>query len=260
MSLSVTSFAAPGPSLDTVIVNPMSSPAETVPSSAVLSIFRSGHSTVVESLALSVGWLLDVALATFGYSAHDAAVVSETMCTLIRAAGGEVDRRAVQRRRLAIEQIAGPLSIDQSMPAPMGSGSLSTTPLAVPGPALETVIVKPIGSPAEPCRVVGLLVSATSGHWTSTESSAVTRRRRCRRPPSPSLSISPHDANVVGELMCTDVDASVAEVPNVARQLAARDLRSRPAVAGRSTRLRPALVGSVSDSVTSWATRRARCS
>ena len=38
--------------------------------------------------------------------------------------------------------------IDQLTPAPVGSGSLRVTPVAVPAPVLDTVMVKPIGSPA----------------------------------------------------------------------------------------------------------------
>src|SRR5260370_424396 len=45
---------------------------------------------------------------------------------------------------------AGGTSIDQVTPAPdpAGSGSLTATPVACPGPALLTRRLKPIGSPA----------------------------------------------------------------------------------------------------------------
>src|SRR5260370_28477991 len=45
---------------------------------------------------------------------------------------------------------AGGTSIDQVTPDPdpAGSGSLTATPLAVPGPVLLTLMVNPIGSPA----------------------------------------------------------------------------------------------------------------
>src|SRR4029079_4249456 len=42
--------------------------------------------------------------------------------------------------------------MDQSAPAPPGSGSWTLTPVAAPGPALESVIVKPIVAP----RLTGL--------------------------------------------------------------------------------------------------------
>ena len=48
-------------------------------------------------------------------------------------------------------QFAGPDAIDQSTPLPPGSGSLMTTPLAVPVPAaplFDAVTVKPICEPA----------------------------------------------------------------------------------------------------------------
>ena len=53
--------------------------------------------------------------------------------------------------QLGVTSPVGPESIDQETPAPepAGSGlSSRTTFFAVPGPALETVIVKPMSSPA----------------------------------------------------------------------------------------------------------------
>src|SRR5687768_3967399 len=52
------------------------------------------------------------------------------------------------------------------MPDPAGSGSLSVTPLAEPGPLLVTVIVKPIGEPAFTEAASAVFVIARFGHWT----------------------------------------------------------------------------------------------
>src|SRR5436305_576163 len=51
-------------------------------------------------------------------------------------------------QRVGVSAPAGPESFDHPASVPAGSGSFRVTPLAVPGPLLVTVIVKPSGSPA----------------------------------------------------------------------------------------------------------------
>ena len=65
-----------------------------------------------------------------------------------------------------IEQPALAGLIDQLMPVPMGSGSLSVTPVAVPKPVFDTVIVNPIGSPALTDAASAVFVICKPGHCT----------------------------------------------------------------------------------------------
>ena len=68
-----------------------------------------------------------------------------------------------------IEQLAGPDSIDQSTPEPLGRGSLKETPVAVPVPAallLEAVTVNPTSDPADTVALSAVLVRVRSGQTT----------------------------------------------------------------------------------------------
>ena len=65
-----------------------------------------------------------------------------------------------------IEQLAGPDAIDQSTPEPLGRGSLSNTPVAVPVPGallLEAVTVNPIALPADTVELSAVLVRVRLG-------------------------------------------------------------------------------------------------
>src|SRR4051794_31327614 len=76
-----------------------------------------------------------------------------------------------------IEQVPGPAYaglIDQSIPVPPGSGSLSVTALAVPGPEFDTVIVKPIGLPALTVDESAVLLIARFGQLTVVDAFAFT--------------------------------------------------------------------------------------
>src|SRR5947209_314699 len=77
---------------------------------------------------------------------------------------------------LAIEQLAAPLppSMLQTMSVPVGSGSLSATLVAVPGPVLLTVMPKPIGEPALTDALSAVLVMCRLGHTTVVEAEAWT--------------------------------------------------------------------------------------
>ena len=54
----------------------------------------------------------------------------------------------------------------QLVPASVGSVSVTTTPLATPGPLLVTVIVKPIGSPADTDAASATFSMSIEAHWT----------------------------------------------------------------------------------------------
>src|SRR6516164_10360170 len=69
-----------------------------------------------------------------------------------------------------IEQPCFAGSTNQLMPelfGPVGSGSFNDTPVAVPGPALLTVIVKPMSSPALTTGLSAVFVSVSVGQLTS---------------------------------------------------------------------------------------------
>ena len=76
-----------------------------------------------------------------------------------------VDART--RFPLLIDQPVDAGEIDQLIPVPVGSGSLTPTLFAVPGPAFDTVTVKPIGFPAETVAASAVLVIERLGHWTT---------------------------------------------------------------------------------------------
>ena len=79
---------------------------------------------------------------------------------------------------LTIEQPLTAGLIDQLMPAPVGSASLSVTPVAVPGPLLFSVIVKPMLLPAFTLAASAVFVICRLGHCTVTDALAVTGRSR----------------------------------------------------------------------------------
>jgi hypothetical protein len=73
---------------------------------------------------------------------------------------------------VVIEQPARAGLIDQLMPDPPGNASVNVTDFATPGPALETVIVNPIGVPALTDGASAVLVIDRFGHCTVTEAVA----------------------------------------------------------------------------------------
>src|SRR6185295_237119 len=120
----------------------MLSPASTVAASAVLVTDRSGQLTVIstapEELLAVLASLVAEALAVLLTGPQFAEVVGDEMCT-VTLPGASVP----------MLQVSVPAVIEQLPPAvppstvqlkPPGSASVRTTPLAVPGPALLTVI------------------------------------------------------------------------------------------------------------------------
>src|SRR5437016_3226374 len=144
---------------ETAIVNPMSSPAFTVAASAVFVTDKSGALHAMWAEAWASGALSAVAIAVLSYLVHSSTDVLAVTCRLKllpdpRSTGSHLSSwlpTAPVIAQFGVTSPVGPESIDQETPAPepAGSGlSSRTTFFAVPGPALETVIVKPMSSPA----------------------------------------------------------------------------------------------------------------
>src|SRR6266571_9415070 len=149
-----TPVAVPVPSaslLLAVTVNPICSPAATVSASATLISHAAGHWTVVVASAIPPGALLAVRVASFEYTPHLPNSVALVTCTVKLSPGP----RSPTSHSSVPSVIAHAPSIDsdsivQLTPEsgePIGSGSLSKTPCAVPvscSSALLTVTVNPI--------------------------------------------------------------------------------------------------------------------
>ena len=149
VSVRVTSFAVPGPSLVTRIVNAAVSPASIVPWSAVLSTVTFGQATVTDALSESDPSFDVVTLAVLSTAPHVAAVVGEVRCTCLLAPEARVPKLQVRTPAVSEQPESLPAaSIVQFRPASVGSVSLTVTPEAEPAPLLVTVIRNPIGSPA----------------------------------------------------------------------------------------------------------------
>src|SRR5213078_204401 len=76
-SFSVTAVALPRPELDTMIVNPIWLPAETVAASAVLETCSDGHWTVTEAVEVSPPSLPEETVAVLDPRAQSSLVVAE---------------------------------------------------------------------------------------------------------------------------------------------------------------------------------------
>ena len=164
-SFSVTPWASPLPSFQTVIVKPIGSPTFTDAASAVFRMWIAGALTQIAAESSSDPSLVVVTsrccrpVRSPRQSPPVAAVVPETMCTVKVLAAWVVPAGTVtgpqDRTPARIAQVlfqpAPCDSIDQSRPAFVGNVSLSVTPWASPLPEFQTVIVKPICSPAFTC-------------------------------------------------------------------------------------------------------------
>jgi hypothetical protein len=123
------------------------------------------HCTVVDALAVSVGWLGADSVAVFGYWPQLDAAVGLVTCTLADAPDAMLPK--LHESVLAPIEHA-PLAglIDQLIPEPVGSGSDNVTALAVPVPVFIAVIVNPMGSPALTVAASAVFVSASAGQFT----------------------------------------------------------------------------------------------
>src|SRR6476619_4273170 len=104
--------------------------------------------------------------------------------------------------------------MDQSMPVPPGSGSLTVTPVAVATPlALLTVIVNPICEPADTEAASAVLLNETFGHVTVVDAVASDGLVPFVSDAFAVLSYFLHDAAVVGLVMCALVLVPTARSP-----------------------------------------------
>src|SRR5439155_1764879 len=148
VSVTVTPWAVPSPLLVTSIVNPMLSPAVTVPWSGVFVIAIAGQFTVIVAVdrlspTLATDSFEAATTAVFGSVPQSVASVAPVTCT-VRVAPSARSPKAQVRTPAAIEQ-----SAESSLQTiPVGSVSVTVTPEAEPAPLLVTVIRNPIGSPA----------------------------------------------------------------------------------------------------------------
>ena len=131
-----------------MIVNPIRSPADTDEASAVFSMLMSGHWTTTVPVSDTGSPLLESAVAVLAIVAHDAAVVGEEICT-VRDWPSARSPKLHDSTPAVIEHAATSGASDHTSPALTGNVSVSVTPVAVPGPVLETVMVNPMAVPAE---------------------------------------------------------------------------------------------------------------
>src|SRR5205823_1440632 len=156
-----------------------------------------------------------------------------------------------------MEQLPAPVppSMLHDVPALVGRASKSATPFAIPGPPLETVIRKPIGSPALTEDASGVFVTDSPGACTTTLAEALS---------DPSFDVlteavlstgeSAGVADVVPEEMCTVSEAPEAMVPKL-HERAPATIEQLPAPVPPSIdQLNPASLGRVSETVTPLAT------
>src|SRR5262249_17333613 len=156
-------YASPTPSLVMVIVNVAAWPAMSGPFPD-FTTSRSGHWTTTESVERSspvadAGSLVADTVAVLGTVPQCAGSGTPDRGTTKVAPGGSVPI-VHDRTPAVIEQLV--LSSLQVIPP--GRVSVRVTPAAVPGPALLTVRVKPIGSPALTGLASASLRTLMSGH------------------------------------------------------------------------------------------------
>ena len=120
------------------------------------------------------------AVAWFGYAPQLAFTVALETCTkaLAEAAMSPNEQLSVcDGADPLIEQEPGPLYaglIDKLTPVPQGSGSLNVTPVAVPGPVFDTVMPKPMLSPALTSAASATFWICKPGHCTVVDAPART--------------------------------------------------------------------------------------
>ncbi len=168
----VTPFAVPSPSLLTTMVKAAVSPALMVPLSAVLRTVTSGHRTSVESESSLLpralaGSLVALTSAVFSIVPQLSPVVGLEMWTVLMALWSMVPK-SQESTPLSIAQSAAPVppTMLQLRPESDGRVSVSDTFAAAPSPMLDTVMVKPMSSPALTDSSSAVLTTFTSGQST----------------------------------------------------------------------------------------------
>src|SRR5689334_2010456 len=112
-----------------------------------VTVIEGRQRTVSDALAFDGAVpLVSVALAVLSYFLQTAPTVLLSTCTLALAPEASVvaARESTPALIAQLPTAAGDDEIDQLIPAPVGSGSLTVTPVAVPGPLFVTVTRKPI--------------------------------------------------------------------------------------------------------------------
>ena len=169
----MTPLAMPGPLLETVIVNPIGSPADTEPASATFSMSIEAPRTITSSVSSSVPSLVVVtdAVLETGLSGTVSLVVGLAMWT-VRTWPEARSPRAQVRTPASMAQLrGGRAAVDRPAGAGVGREGVvdDARPSPTPGPLLVTVIVKPIGSPADTEPASATFVMSIEAHRTLIE-------------------------------------------------------------------------------------------
>ena len=177
-SVTWTLMAVPSPTFETVMSQPIGSPALTGPTGLASLMSRmSAQRTSIEPVSeLLPAWaarsFVAPTVAVFGMLPQSWASVSPETFTVALAPDAmspKLQERTSVPTGPLIEQDV--LSSDQSIPP--GRLSVRVTFRAMPGPRLLTTIVKVARLPALTSPPSGVLTTVTSGHWTTTEAVAV---------------------------------------------------------------------------------------
>src|SRR5207245_2237373 len=148
----------------------MGSPADTVPASAALVSSMAPQLTVIEAESWAAPSLVVETEAVLSRVEQLAEVVGEVRWTLTVAPGarswGPKDKALPLRVHAPVVLGA---SIDQVVPAGLGRVSVAEAPRAIPAPALCTVTVNPMGSPADTVPASAALVSSMAPQLTVIE-------------------------------------------------------------------------------------------
>ena len=175
-SLRVTALAVPGPALETVTSKTTFSPALIVWASGVLSTVRLGFWQLMLASSVSVGALVDFAVAVLSrvvQLSKSVGAVTVTVFDSPAARSPKSQSRVFPTIGLAQSPASGP-ETTQAPETPLGSGSLRVTPVAVPVPVLETVMLNTAFSPALIVPETAVLIAPSPGGrqltWPSSES------------------------------------------------------------------------------------------
>src|SRR5438270_6220658 len=217
-SLTVTPVAVPGPLLLTTMSKPMPVPALTGPAGlAVLVMWMVGHCTpTLATGELAKASLLATTVALLLTVAQSAALVEEVtwMAWLVWAPmSPRLQVRVWAPTEPPIEQPVTDGLMLQSRSSPAGRVSLTVTACAVPGPALLTVMSKPMLSPALTGPTgLAVLVIDRFGHWTATLAVDVAEPSLLAAPVAVLLTVA-QSAWVVVEVMWTVGSLATPRVP-----------------------------------------------
>jgi len=143
------------------------------------AIWATAQTTSTDADAVSVPSFDVITVAVLLTFPQLAAVVGETICTFKLAPGARVVPLPPQVSIPALIAQVHPLEVsaltmDQLVPGVVGSVSVMVTPLAVPCPVFDTVIVNPIWSPALTWLASGVFAILITAQFTVVDACAVT--------------------------------------------------------------------------------------